>query len=97
MPIIHFYKKIANDEIRKISRGLIFANGKVQNFSRGLIFAKSQKIREIAKINPRKVQQKKKCFMIYILKYINFGKKKYQLCRLITSFFFCSYKKKLHN
>ena len=50
--------KIANEEIRKILRGLIFANGEIRDFSRGLIFAKSPKIREIAKINPRKVMCK---------------------------------------
>ena len=43
---LHFYKKIANDEIRKISRGLIFA--------------KSPKICKIAKTNPRKVTARKK-------------------------------------
>ena len=37
-----------------MSRELIFANGEIRNISRGLIFAKSPKIREIAKINPRK-------------------------------------------
>ena len=33
---------VTNDEIRKISRGLIFANGEIRNFSLGLIFAKSE-------------------------------------------------------
>ena len=52
---LHFYKKIANNEIQKILRGFIFANGEIRNFSCGLIFAKNPKIRGIAKINPRKV------------------------------------------
>ena len=46
---------IADEILKFISRGLIFANSHFLKISRGLIFAKTQKIREIAKINPRKV------------------------------------------
>ena len=45
--------------ISSIADGLIFANSHFSKISRGLIFAKSPKIREIAKFNPRKVQEQR--------------------------------------
>ena len=44
---------IAEEFLKFISRGLIFANSHFSNILRGLIFAKSQKIHEISKFYPR--------------------------------------------